>query len=302
MLVGVLISVLGTQASRIVPQPVSGSVSGDGSVRAGDSQSPSVHTSTGNPTGASSRPSSPLQNLRPLKVVSEDPLNVDDINDWIFPGPLVLSSARLKALNSDFLRDPIGNAVADYLYSHGGYEVQFTDTQLVVQNNLNIPVSIIDMRIIKSCTAPLKGTFFYAFGQAAVETIQLGFDLDSPDSDARKIDGENLTGSSPYYFAGDTVLIAPSGQQVFNLMARTLNHACTFRYQATVLEGAKKVYQVIGDGAEPFRVTGEYNTYSKYAVIYAGGVYSPKTDGRFVRVNPQTWNGTGRGSMNPSSS
>jgi hypothetical protein len=214
----------------------------------------------------------------------------------------VLSSGRLKALNSDFLRDPIGNAVADYLYSRGGYEVEFTDTQLVVQNNLNIPVSIIDMRAIKSCTAPLRGTFFYAFGQAAVETIQLGFDLDGPDGDARKIDGENLTSSAPYYFAGDTVLIAPGGQQVFNLMARTLNHACTFRYQATVLEGAKKVYQVIGDGTEPFRVTGDYSTYSKYAVIYAGGVYSPESDGRFVRVNPQTFNGTGRGSMSPSSS
>ena len=53
-----------------------------------------------------------------------------------------------------------------------------------------------------------------------METIQLGFNLDSPDSDARKIDGENLTNSDPHYFADYTVLIAPGAQQVFNLFAQ----------------------------------------------------------------------------------
>ncbi len=166
-----------------------------------------------------------------------------------------------------------------------------TDTQLVVQNNLGIPVRILDIDVIKSCTQPLRGTLFYAPGQAAVETIQLGFNLDSPDSDARKIDGENLTNSDPHYFADYTVLIAPGAQQVFNLFAQTSNHACVFRYQATVLEGVKKVYQTIGDGPEPFRVTGEYQAFSKYSVIYAGGLLSSYRDGRFVRVNPKTYEG-----------
>ena len=53
----------------------------------------------------------------------------------------------------------------------------------------------------------------------------------------------------------------------------------------------KKVYQTIGDGPEPFRVTGEYQAFSKYSVIYAGGLLSSYRDGRFVRVNPKTYEG-----------
>ena len=138
VLIGVLISVLSSQANRIVPAPVSGSAMATYSQTA--SALPSAeHQSPVSPRSSSSAP----QSLQPLTVVSEDPLNVDDINDWIFPDPLILNAAELHALNADFLRNPIGNAAADYLSSRGGYEMNDTDTQLVVQNNLGIPVRIL---------------------------------------------------------------------------------------------------------------------------------------------------------------
>lgn len=143
------------------------------------------------------------------------------------------------------------------------------------------------MSVIKSCTSPLRGTLFLAPPQAGDFSIRMGFNLDSPEPVALEIHGNQIPDSAPYYFADYTVSINPGAQQVFDLFAQALNHACTFRYRATILEGKTKVYQVIGDGNEPFRVSGLRNN-SAYSVMYAGGIYSPFEKGQYVRANPKT--------------
>jgi hypothetical protein len=291
VLIGVLISVLSTQASRVIPQPSSEA----GNVATG--QTPPKPASTG--PAASTRPasfSSAPPSVDPLTVVSEDPVNVDDLADWVFPQPLVLSAAALKTLNTDIVNpttfaNPDFTAIADYMYSLGGYEMGGVDTQLVVQNNQSVPLRVIDIGVIKSCTAPLDGTLFYGPGQAGDPGVKIGFNLDSTYSYALQITGNYIYGSYsyPYYFANYTVSINPGSQQVFDLFAQALDHACTFRYQVTVLEGETKVYQVIGDGSEPFRVSGYRKGYSAYSVVYEGGAYSPSQNRLFARVNPKTF-------------
>jgi hypothetical protein len=271
VLAGVLISVLSVEAQRIVPP-------------AAPESSASTPQRLGSP-GAGP----------PLMVVSERPLDVDELANWSFPSRLALSAPQLKRANAIFLAGATSPRVASYFSSLGGYALGFVQTQVVVQNSRSHLVRIIDMHVIKSCHAPLTGTVFYAPGQAADTIIGLGFDLDSSDTGARIVRNHYISPTTDY-FEKYTISVKPGTQQVFDLQAVTSRYSCTFRYQATILDGEKKVYELIGDGRQPFRISAAADTrtrdfLSRYSVVYAGGPSSPARNGAFVRVNPKTYEG-----------
>jgi hypothetical protein len=230
----------------------------------------------------------------PLTVVSEDPINLDHAGVWVFPRKAVFTSSQLKILD----RSPtIGIPSMDLLFSLGAYQ-SYSDTQLVVQNNQVQQIRVLDMNVVKSCQAPLTGTLVYSPDAGSDPSIQLGFDLDSTDTEAET--GQTGIGAivqKPDYFARHTVSIQPGAQQVFDIVAVTSKHSCSFRFGLTLLVGSKKTYQLIGDGSQPFRISAilgtKYNgtSFSAYNSIYAGGVASPTGDDRFVRVDPKTYKG-----------
>jgi hypothetical protein len=232
----------------------------------------------------------------PLTVVSEDPINLDHAGVWVFPGKVVFASSELKTLNTY----PPGIATPPFmnlLFSLGAYQAQ-PDTQLVVQNNQAQEIRVLDMSVVKSCQAPLTGTLIYSPDAGADPSIQLGFDLDSADTEAETgVTGIEAIARKPDYFAGHTVSIQPRAQQVFDIVTVTSKHSCSFRFMLTLLVGSKKTYQLIGDGSQPFRISAivgtrdSGTTFSAYGVIYAGGVASPTGDDRFGRVNPKTYKG-----------
>jgi hypothetical protein len=264
---GVLVSVLSTEAQRFVSSPA--------------------------PATSTPSPHRPVSTGSPLTVVSERPLNVDEFAYWSFPGRLVLSSNQLADVNSLFLHDPTSLPVASYFSSLGGYAIHSTETQVVVQNNRSYSIRIIDMHVIKSCHAPVTGTIFYAPGGAEDTIIGLGFDLDSADTGARIVRGMSGIQAADY-FDKYTISINPGAQQVFRFQASTSRYACTFRYQATILDGKKKVYQLIGDGRQPFRVSvfpvrSNTDFLAGYSVGYVAGPISPAHNGAFVRVDPKTF-------------
>lgn len=231
-------------------------------------------------------------------MVSEDPLDADLLYTWSFAGRVVLSQSQLRHVNSIYFGDTTGTSFANYLFSLGGYAENVAITQLVVQNNQQAPIRILDIHVVKSCHAPLTGTLFFNPSQGADESIYIGFNLDSADTDAKVAPAGNVTSSSPNYFTGKTVSIEPGAQQVFDLVARTSYHTCTFRYLATILNGDKKVDQLIGDGSQPFRISAlvanlHDQRLSDYSVVYAGGPSSPARDEAWVRVNPKTYTGAG---------
>lgn len=232
----------------------------------------------------------------PLTVVSEDPINLDGAGVWVFPGKVVFTPSELKTLNTY----PPGMAsppFMDLLFSLGAYQ-ENPDTQLVVQNNQAQEIRVLDMNVVKSCQAPLTGTLIYSPDAGADPSIQVGFNLDSADTEAETL-GTGTAATSfigmPEYFAGHTVSIQPGAQQVFDIATRTSKYSCSFRFLLTLLVGSKKIYQSIGDGGQPFRVsavpmTGNYGPiFSDYGVVYAGGVASPTGNDLFVRVNPKAY-------------
>jgi hypothetical protein len=264
VLVGVLINVLTSQAQDLVPST------------SGTSSSPS-HIQAGNAL------KSP-----PLRVLSEDPLNIDNLGKWIFPSKRIFDGAELRMLNSDLLGQPGGRGmegISNLLSPMGGYAPS-VDTQIVVKNTRTYPVRIIDMSVIKTCRAPFTGTIVYAQPQGAQLSVQMGFNLDSADPTATSIHVEEDSIAGPEYFSEYTVKIKPGAQQVLDIYALTKKQACVFRYRATILDGSRKVYQTIGNGKQPFRVSAQLPL-SRYSIVYVGGI--PTSQGTvtpYERVDP----------------
>jgi hypothetical protein len=127
-------------------------------------------------------------------------------------------------------------------------------------------------------------------GSTVPRNSGFGFDLDNTYPTAAEIpyfpSSPKFYASANPYFANYTVSIAPGAQQAFDLFAQAFNHSCIFRYQLTILEGGTKVYQAIGDGSEPFRVSGgPWNG----SVMYYEGPCNPDPDRGYVKVNPKTF-------------
>ena len=264
VLVGVLINVLTSQAQEFVPS-TPGRSSSPAHIRAKDDlKSP------------------------PLRILSEEPLNLDDLGKWIFPNKRIFDGAELRRLSAGLLGKPGGGGmegIANLLSPMGGYAPS-VDTQIVVKNTRSHPVRIIDMSVVKNCQTPFTGTIVYAQPQGAQLSVQMGFDLDSADPTATAIQAEGDSIGGPEYFSRYTVEIKPEAQQVLDIYALTKKQSCVFRYRATILDGSRKVYQTIGDGKQPFRVSAQLPL-SRYSVVYVGGV--PNNQGGvdpYQRVNP----------------
>ena len=221
-----------------------------------------------------------------MQVLSEDPVDSAFLLTVAFPGKLILSKAQLGLLKP--------GSFPAYLYALGGYPV-FLDTQLVVQNERDYPIQILNMSVVKSCHAPLAGTLFYEPPQGAIESVQVGFNLDSADTEAKVAKGPSVEVPPTDYFSKYTVSIKPHGKQVFNISAYTARYSCAFRYRFVILDGEKKTFQIIGNGNAPFKVdamllgTGR-NPFSSYAAAYVVGNFGIAGDlSGFTRVDPKSF-------------
>jgi hypothetical protein len=245
-----------------------------------------------------SRPKSSSTPLTsPLSIVSEDPLNVDDLGVWAFPNKIPFSSSQLNRVNL-LLRRALVNVytithLANYFYALGGYAIN-ADTQLVLQNDSSQPVSILDMRVIKNCGSPLSGTLFDSPAQGSDDDIRIGFNLDSADTDAESAKGWDTAFWRPDYFENKYISFAPGQQRILNIRAVTTKHACTFSYELVALEGKTKFYQTINDDGQPFRAnaivsSGPNGSCARYAALYFGGALSPfHHHGDYIKENPRT--------------
>jgi hypothetical protein len=245
-------------------------------------------------SGQSSGKPSPTPSGPPLTVLSEDPLNIGQMDVWVFPGEFLPNKNQLNYISSLIEAPGLGSRPAfnQWFYSRGAYEPGGTSTQLVVQNNRPYPIRIIDMNVAKNCRSPLAGTLFFGAGGAEDATIGLGFNLDSSNTEAELAKGIGVNQWQPGYFTKYTISIQPGGQQVLDLWASTSKYACSYDYEATVLDGSRKVNQTISDGGQPFRATAlrvnlQPPDLSSYKAVYIGGA-GTKT-GAFIRVNPKTY-------------
>ncbi len=238
------------------------------------------------------RPSPRVAAGPPLKVLSEESLFLDQNVVWAFPHEYLPNRDQLNHISSliESSTPASRSAFVRWFSSRQAYEVGGANTQLVIQNSRDYSIRIIDMNVVKSCQRPLVGTLFFGAGGAEDATVGIGFNLDSSNTDAETARGIGWEDWIPGYFTNYTISLKPGEQQVFDVYTATTYQACTYRLQVTILDGERKVYQFIGDGDQPFRVTAmpggkSAPIFSDYRFMYLGGAASPH-NGAFIRVNP----------------
>lgn len=170
------------------------------------------------------------------------------------------------------------------IVDEGGVDANLTILKLIVEGRRNSTVRIIGMRaIITKKTSPLTGVSVLTPGPQGVGSSQVGFDLDSMDLEAREVSQED--GASSYqadffrepFFASETAPLARQGQEVFQVVARTVKSHIEWFIEIDLLVDNSRVQTRVGIGENPIITSalwpdGEDNTSpdpAYYDEIYA---------------------------------
>jgi hypothetical protein len=252
-----------------------------------------ARTTIERPTTTIERPTTTRDPGPPVRIISVTLERSDLQGGWVFPQRVDLSPVELTALNEIQRYSPQYNS---WFRRQGGVDPSLSVVKIVVEGNRDDMVRIMGIRAVKHCQSPLTGTIFSDPPAGADDSIMIGFDLDSPNTDARVATPQSI--GQRAYFASKTISLKAKEQQVLQVVAATLKHYCEYRLEMTVLDGDRVVTEVIGNGEQPFQVTSlirggadRHIVYSAYKAVYAGGVLTP--DAAFVREDPATFNGQG---------
>jgi hypothetical protein len=178
---------------------------------------------------------------------------------------------------------------------------------LTVAGNSKAPITINDMTVVRSCQKPLSGgALFYSptagAGPFAVSPIL--FNLDRPISVGQYYPGERSSKpAGGNFFAKEVITLHYQEPQTLAVFV-TATQYCRFSFNLDLATVNGPAVQRITDNGHPFSITsdGEPNLFSRssshvsftsYATVYAGGVADSQHNGKFIRVSPSSYKGSG---------
>lgn len=203
-----------------------------------------------------------------------------------------LADSQLSELNSI---EHVGTAQADWLVEHGAVANETVWISIAVSGNRTDGVRIVDVRPIQKCSDPYAGALFLYPPQGSETSLRLNFDLDQTNPTPTY---RNESGNVVSYFPDNTVSLKKGEQQVLTVAATTRKHACSFTLEMTILDGNRRVKQLVSDhNGEPFRVSalitrpeGGVAVSAYKEVFYNTVICAP--DRGYVRV-PKSFSGRG---------
>ena len=221
----------------------------------------------------------------PMLVLSEATF-IDpgmDGGTYYFARPLVLSAAQLNTVTrlahtNTSIQGP--SQYSAWMQDHGGVAAGNLIIRLVVAGNRQQLVRILNIAPVGTCTSPLTGTIIDAQGAGNDPSDYIGFNLDDQQPVAAVYSNGGFRGN---FFATTTVSLRYKEQQVFRIMAQSHEHYCQFRLQFTILDGSTTITETVGNGSQPFQVSGPAPLQA-YKEVYLGGIDG--VHGRFVKYNP----------------
>jgi hypothetical protein len=174
---------------------------------------------------------------------------------------------------------------------------------LTVAGNSSAPITINNMTVNKSCQQPFTdGTLFYSppRGAGPPGTAPVYFNLDSanPMGQYLAIPGSKFS-SGGNFFAKEVITLKYQEPQTFSVFVTTRHQYCQFSFLLSIATVNGTRTQNITDGGLPFAITADGETggsptsFSSYPAVYAGGVADLQHGGKFIQVNPKTYNGSG---------
>ena len=216
--------------------------------------------------------------------------------------PVKVDSIDISPLDNDLLSARLIRPAPPGIYDAGLVPAVGITALIHAEGNRDGLVRIVDIHVLKTCSAPLRGTLVYIPPQEYLDTLGIGFDLDDPAPVASEISrpaGYGYQDLGPSYFAqreydlklGEVVTIA--------VTAETAQHFCEFRFELDLLVNGRPVTQIVTDGGKPFVVSAEYHAAShgstpdfrRYGALYVGRftVDPCASNDRLVAENPRTW-------------
>jgi hypothetical protein len=240
----------------------------------------------------------------PVKIEQVTPFSTSPDNSFVVPGSVQLSRSQLYDLSL-----PDGNNLAAFEEKHHAVGIGAGSTSVTVVGNSTGTVTITGLQIVKQCTSPLKGTYFYNPAAGENTTISLGFNLDSqPDYAQDTHAGRDYSGN---FFLEHVVNLAPGEPQTFVIFVSTVKQYCQFSFQLTVATPKGAVIEVIPRDGKKFALTGMAGpgleksggviNLSAYSRAYVGGVADFQNGNQWIEVNPATFNGMGNPASFPPS-
>lgn len=202
----------------------------------------------------------------------------DEPAAWILPAPLTGDQRRgLLTRRHQFIDEEVTRAFPDAVYG----AVDVPDSRLTrVLTRIRIstvgqwtgPVFVrqIRARVLKR-SAPMSGTLLFRGSQGDGEPLEIGFNLDEPDSIARVINPKNDTLGAAYVDR-HTLTLSPGEPLTIDVQAYTDRSYCEWVVELELdLQGENRV-QVVDDHGRPFRSTGLAPRYQdRYFVHFTNG-------------------------------
>ncbi|WP_034264166.1 trypsin-like peptidase domain-containing protein [Actinospica robiniae] len=245
------------------------------------------HAATGVTNPAASPIAAP-SNALPLSVQ-----NVADIESSLGDGSFALGAALPMSISQlqTFNTVTVANSgkYGPWYHDMNGAAIDFGYTTMDLRNTTNAQVSVTGMSVLKSCSAPLKGTLFSGYTQGTGDNVEIAFNLDGPNPMSQDMFSSEPLGTN--YFAAHTITLDPGESRGLTVGAYTKQYSCTFTLRVFVSTARGPFWQDIDDNGRPFRVTAMPPTrsvnapYAGYQVVYVSRQQRPA----WTQVDPATY-------------
>lgn len=265
----------------------------------------SVPVSTAQTRESSTAAARPHSNSPSLSSRNTAPLTIEDVKtqfwqDYSFftEANVPLSQQAVSAMDTqgEPTSPPSGMTIANQEW-----------IALTVAGNSTLPVTINDITVLKSCRKPPPGgTLFFSptSGAGPFSVAPIYFDLDKPVSVGQYLPNPGSTiPPGGNFFTKEVITLHYQEAQTFAIFI-TSNRYCTFSFQLNVATTNGPTVQSITDNGRPFTITSDGESsfanqnpnhipFSSYAIVYAGGTADYQHNGKFIRVNPASYHGSG---------
>ncbi|MGM1063233.1 hypothetical protein [Saccharothrix sp. Mg75] len=220
-----------------------------------------------------------------LGVKAVPQVRADDAFGWAFADPLSDVQVRdMLAVSGEPALGPLtATAHPVYIAHHyWGESYNFTRLRMTVVNHWPKPVLITDIRAKVKRSAPLSGALAWAGAQGGVEVIDLAFDLEEDDPQARVTNDDGTLGDPWTY--GENVQLEPGQTQPFNVVGRVTKSYCEWYPEIHAeIDGQKQTFEVKDEGA-PFATTAFADHYrQRFGYQVNGGTWVERGEGGMFR-------------------
>lgn len=210
----------------------------------------------------------------------------DDAFGWAFAEPLSDAQVRdLLAVEGGPELGPLTLAARPvYIaYHYWGELYNFTRLRITVVNHWPKPVLITDIKAKVKRSDPLSGALVWAGAQGGVEVIDLGFDLEEDDPQARVANKDGTLGDPWTY--GENVELEPGQTQPFNVVGRATTSYCEWHLEIHAeIEGQPQVFEVKDEQGKPFVTTAFADHYrQRFSYQIDGGTWFERGEGGMFR-------------------